>query len=120
MDREYLLNKIYEEVFEMLDDIFKNMCIKQNDLDDLKQEIILIVMEYDREKIIELYEKKQLKFFVVRIINNQYFSNSSPYYKKYKKYYQLVDGNIYNNKLDDDLNDDLDNDTEDREFTEYY
>lgn len=109
-----MINKIYEEVFYLLDELFKNMCIKQNDVDDLKQEIMLIVMEYDKEKIIELYEKKQLKFFVVRIINNQYFSNSSPYYKKYKKYYQLIDGNIYNNKLDDE-----DNDTEDTEYTEF-
>lgn len=113
MDREIKLKNIYTHVYFLLDELLKNISIKQNDFDDLKSEILLIILEYDKEKIIELYEKNQLKFFIIRIINNQYFSNSSPYFKKYKKYYQLIDGNIYNNTTDD-----LDNDTEDREFRE--
>ena len=54
-------------------------------------------------KRIEMYEKKQLKFFIVGIIQRQYNSKTSPFYKKYKKYYSMVDENVVNaNEVYDD------------------
>lgn len=97
-------NGIIAEIYSsgILEELFKNMGVKENDIDDLKQEISMILLEYNSTKIIEMYEKKQLKFFLVKVIQNQYFSSNSPYYKKYKKYYQLVDGNIINSETENE------------------
>ena len=89
-------NDIIEEIArnKLIEELIKNMGIKANDKDDLLQEIYLVLLEYEEDKIIKLYNNNQLKFFIVRIIQNQYFSKNSPFYTKYKKYYKL----IYENK----------------------
>lgn len=79
-------------------EICENMRVNKNDIDDFVQEIYMILLEYDKDKIIELYNKKQLRYFIVGIISRQYHSNTSPFYKKYKKYYQYIDGNYVNNE----------------------
>lgn len=101
-------NKIVEEIYNsnLLSTLFKNMSVKGNDFEDLQQEILLILLEYDEEKIIEMYNNNQLKWFIIRLIKNQYFSCNSPYYKKYKKYYNLIDGNIKNGGVDSELESD--------------
>lgn len=101
-------NKIVEEIFNsnLLSTLFKNMSVKGNDFEDLQQEILLILLEYDDDKIIEMYNNKQLKWFIIKLIKNQYFSVNSPYYKKYKKYYNLIDGNITNGGVDSELESD--------------
>lgn len=75
--------------------IISNMAIKDEHRDDLFQEVVVILLEYDNEKLEAIYKKKQLKFFVARIICNQYYSVHSYFWKTYKKYennkYQLVD-----------------------------
>lgn len=59
--------------------------VKPSDLqEDLKAEVSLILLETAPEKIITLSEKKQLNFYTVRIIMNLAFSNTSPFYKKYR------------------------------------
>lgn len=60
--------------------------------DDLIQEIYLIILQYDSNTLKQLYDKKQLKYFIAKIITNQFFSKTSTFYKTYKKYYkQLID-----------------------------
>lgn len=88
-------------------ELCENMRVSSADIDDLTQEIYLILLEYDNEKVINMYNNKQLKFFLVGIIQRQYHSVTSPYYKKYKKYYSLIDANTINNSElnDDDLDD---------------
>lgn len=88
-------------------ELCENMRVSSADIDDLVQEIYLILLEYDNEKVINMYNNKQLKFFLVGIIQRQYHSVTSPYYKKYKKYYNLIDANTINNSElnDDDLDD---------------
>lgn len=103
MDRKDIINEIYHS--NLLDELFNNMGVKQNDMDDLKQEIFIILLEYDEEKINKMYELKQLKWFIIKLIKNQYFSANSPYYKKYKKYYQLIDGNIINGECENEEQD---------------
>lgn len=105
MDRK---NQIITEIYQskMLVEICRNMGIRANDIDDLTQEVYLILAEYDTDKIVEMWEKSQLKFWLVRIITNQYFSKNSPYYKNYKKYYQLIDGNIVNEENDEEYSED--------------
>lgn len=90
------MQEVYEE--NIVRDIITNMRVKSNDIDDLEQEIYMILLEYNRDRIIELYEKKQLRYFIVGIVSRQYNSSTSPFYKKYKKYYTLIDGNYVNNE----------------------
>ena len=73
------------------------MKVNLMDADDLEQEIYMILLEYNKNKIIELYNNNQLKYFIVGIIQRQYNSKTSPFYKKYKKYYSIVDENVINN-----------------------
>ncbi len=53
---------------------------------DLFQELIIILIEYDQEKIKGMHERGELKFFIVRILQNQFRSNSSDFYKKHVKF----------------------------------
>lgn len=101
MDRK---NQIITEIHNsgLLVELCNNMGVRANDIDDLIQEIYLIIAEYDEDRIVEMWEKSQLKFFLVRVISNQYFSKNSPFYKKYKKYYRLIDGNIANNETENE------------------
>jgi hypothetical protein len=89
-------NKIVEWLYKdkIVRDILTNMGIDENDIDDIEQEIYLILLEYSAEKIKEMYDKKQLKYFIVGIVWRQYFSNTSPFFYKYKKYYTIIDENI--------------------------
>ena len=59
--------------------------------DDLAQEIWLILLGYDKDKLKELHTKNQLRFFIAKIITNQYFSKTSTFYKKYKKFNNMID-----------------------------
>ena len=55
-------------------------------LSDLAQMVYLILLEYDEDKLVDLWEHGQMSFFIARIIINQYRSTSSPYYKLIRKY----------------------------------
>ena len=77
----------------MIDQLFKDKRIdeackkiaKGNDLwQDLKQELFIVLCEYDQSKLKEINDKKQIMFFIVRILLNFYNSKTSPFYKKYK------------------------------------
>lgn len=57
-----------------------------SDLQDLAQMVYVILLEYDDEKVIDLWENKQMKFFIARIIINQFRSSNSPFHKIYRKY----------------------------------
>lgn len=57
-----------------------------NELQDLAQMVYLILLEYDEDKVIDLYEHGQIDFFIARIILNQYRSTNSPYYRLFGKY----------------------------------
>lgn len=52
--------------------------------DDLKMEVMAIVCEWTEERILGLYSRGELEYFVVRVILNQIQSNTSPFYRKYR------------------------------------
>lgn len=54
--------------------------------DDFEQEIYIIIMEIDKDKIKLLKEKNEFLPYVYGIIQNQWKSKNSNFYKKYKKY----------------------------------
>ena len=68
------------------------------DYEDLLHETILVLYALEKEKINKIIQQKKLTFYIVRIMINQYQSNTSPYHKKYRKQYndnQLKEFYIY-------------------------
>lgn len=102
-----MLNKIANE--KLVETICKNIGVSPKYMNDLVQEIYLILLEYNQTKLQKIYDNGQLNFFLTRIIKNQWCSNTSPFYKKYRKFYDLIDGNnegIMNDVEDDGYTDD--------------
>lgn len=56
------------------------------DLKDLSQMVYIILLEYEDDKIQELWENKQMPYFIARIITNQYRSSNSPFHALFRKY----------------------------------
>ena len=71
--------------------------------DELYSEFLLSLCEIDENKLIDLYKKDELRFYLVRIIVNQYKSNSSRYYRQIKKKYtKIIDYSVYLEEFNDD------------------
>lgn len=66
-----------------------NDCLSKMEPDhlreDLRQEVALVVCEWPDEKVIGLWERKELEFYVVRVILNMIKSNSSKFYRMYRQ-----------------------------------
>ena len=54
--------------------------------DDLIQDIYVLLLEKDDKLIIDLYNKGELGFYLLRIAKNQLLSANSPYFYKYIKF----------------------------------
>ena len=52
-------------------------------VDDLAQDLYLELIEKEENKIQNLYEKKQLNFFITRMVMNNLLSKNSRYYYNY-------------------------------------
>lgn len=55
------------------------------DLKDLCQMVYLVLLEYDDDKILDLWENDQINFFLARVIINQYRSSNSPFHTIFRK-----------------------------------
>jgi len=53
--------------------------------DDLRQELALALLTIECDKIIQIYESNALVAYSLNIIKNMAFSNTSPFYKKFRK-----------------------------------
>ena len=56
------------------------------DLKDLCQMVYLVLLEYDDDKILDLWENDQINFFLARVIINQYRSSNSPFHTIFRKF----------------------------------
>jgi len=83
-----MLNKYLIENYDKLKDVAYNIAGK-NGKDDLLSFVIEELYKCDQERIKQIVEKKQLTFYIVRVMLNQYHSKTSRYYYKYKKYYEF-------------------------------
>lgn len=54
--------------------------------DDLVQDIYVLLLEKDDKLIIDLYNKGELGYYLLKIARNQLLSANSPYYTKYIKF----------------------------------
>ena len=64
------------------------------DLSDRCQMVYLILLEYDEDKLQYLWEHNQMRFFLARIIVNQYRSSYSPFHIQYRKFRMMVDEEV--------------------------
>lgn len=71
-------------------------------LQDLEQDLYLDLLQKDDKKIIELYEKGQLTFFLTRMILNNLNSVNSRYYTQYRKFSLLSDPEPQDPSTDDE------------------
>jgi DNA-directed RNA polymerase specialized sigma24 family protein len=99
-----MLNKYLVENYNKLKDMAYNVCGGKGS-DDLLSFVIEELYKCDQDRINEIIEKKQMTFYIARVIINQYYSKTSRYYYKYKKYYeyhvtQIVE-QISEDKIDD-------------------
>lgn len=58
---------------------------------DLKAEVFLVLCEMNEEKLMGLYERNELKFYIVRTMLNMIKSDRSGFYKNYRNHTEFVD-----------------------------
>jgi hypothetical protein len=58
--------------------------------EELKSELFLRIAEIPEDKLIDLYNKKQLRFYVVRIMLNLIRSTDHKFYKKFRNFVEYV------------------------------
>ena len=76
--REHLVEKI----------VTKLLSSSKNPFDcpeDLIQDIYLLLLQKDDDLIVNLYNKDEIGFYLLKIARNQLLSKNSPYYTKYIK-----------------------------------
>jgi DNA-directed RNA polymerase specialized sigma24 family protein len=82
---------------------YKRICKRIADgnplYEDLYQELILLLLEYDAAKLEGIYDRGELNWFIVGCLNNMYRSNRSGFHAKYRHHqhnaelsYDLADG----------------------------
>ena len=64
------------------------------DLSDLCQMVYMILLEYDEDKLQDLWEHHQMRFFLARIIVNQYRSSYSPFHVIFRKFRLMIDEEV--------------------------
>lgn len=87
----------------LVEDIARNIRVTSDYYDDFVQETYVTLLEYDNTKLNEIFDKKQIKYFVVRIMLNNWNSTTSPFYCKYKRSLSHIDGNADLTKLSDKI-----------------
>lgn len=99
MTKSEVVNIIAKE--RLVEEIVSNIAKTNSDiLNDLSQNIYIDLLLKDEEKIVNLYETKQLRFFIVKMAKNNLFSKNSPFYKTFKKNANLtVDIDDFKDKL---------------------
>lgn len=78
ISREHLVEKI----------VYKLLPCSKNPFDcpeDLIQDIYLLLLQKDDNLIVNLYNKDEIAYYLLRVARNQLLSKNSPYYTKYIK-----------------------------------
>ena len=69
--------------------IYKLLSSSRNPFDcpeDLIQDLYVLLLEKDDNLIVNLYNKGELGFYLLKIARNQLLSKNSPYYQKYIRF----------------------------------
>ena len=54
--------------------------------EDLIQDVYLLLLQKDDDLIINLYNKGELGYYILKVVRNQLLSKNSPYYQKYIRF----------------------------------
>ena len=78
---------VIEEIIKKgyIEEIVQNIGVPADLKYDLIQDTYLILLEYDQDKLQQMEDNSQLKFFITKIITNNWFSKTSAFFKTYKK-----------------------------------
>ena len=61
---------------------------------DLKVEVFLVLLEMDEDKLFGLYERNEIRFYIVRTMLNMIKSDRSQFWKKYRNYTEYKDNDL--------------------------
>lgn len=82
--------EIVEKNMPLIEECLKYQFVKAKTewdyLDDFRQDLYLILLTYDNEKLNDAYNNKHLNALITRMIRNQILSDRSYYYNDYKKF----------------------------------
>lgn len=79
IEREHLVEKI----------VFKLLPSSKNPFDcpeDLIQDIYLLLLQKNDDLMVNLYNKGEIAYYLLRVARNQLLSKNSPYYQKYIRF----------------------------------
>lgn len=62
------------------------ICGDNPNIEDLEQDVTIILLEYDADKIVSMNKSGKLINFIRTVIKRQYKSENSPFYATYKKH----------------------------------
>jgi DNA-directed RNA polymerase specialized sigma24 family protein len=82
-----MLDEYLNENYFKLKDIALNIA-GSKEYEELLHFVIEELYKCDQIRLREIIEKNQMTFYAVRVMMNQFHSNTSRYYYKYKKYYE--------------------------------
>jgi DNA-directed RNA polymerase specialized sigma24 family protein len=82
-----MLNKYLIENYHKLKDMAYNITSGKGN-DDLFSFVIEELYKCDQDRIDEIIKNGDMRWYIIRIMVNQYHSKTSRYYYKYKKYYE--------------------------------
>ena len=68
-----------------IEQIARNVGGNDDDLKDLCQDLYIDLLAKDDELIEKLYQNKQLKFFITKMVLNNLHSTNSPFYMQYRR-----------------------------------
>ena len=77
-------NEILLKWIQHFEELFRKFGVNE----DCKQMIYLDFLQYDNEKLNELNDSGEIKYWIVRFVKNYWFSKTSRYYSTYEKYYE--------------------------------
>lgn len=69
--------------------VYKLLPCSKNPFDcpeDLIQDVYLLLLEKGDKLIVDLYERGELAYYLLRVVRNQLLSKNSPYYTKYIRF----------------------------------
>lgn len=91
MSRDEILSEFWES--KSVNEAFEKMQPVELQA-DLKAEVFLILCEMEEEKLIGLYERNELKYYMVRIMLNMIKSDRSSFFKNYRNYVELLENDV--------------------------
>ena len=99
-DLKYLLGQEYNKIYDIALKITKG---NTNDAKDLTQEVYVILLEYDQDKLQSIYDNGHISYWVARVMLNQYTRANSNFKTKYYTYLRTENYEVKNFEYFDDI-----------------